>query len=498
MQTPLIYVTVVAVIIVGFFGGVKVHDWKVRQQTETPIAGAFVPAGGLTYRLQSSIGTSNSTLTLSSFKNRSSIPLTMTLLNTDIGYATIDPQTSRSEFVSFTGVTQNSDGTATLTGVSRGLADIYPFTASTTMTQTHAGQSILILSDSPQLFNEYALRRGNENISGTWNFQSLPTTTIACLSGSQFCNKAYIDAGLNQGAATSTFSNIGLVELALSSELAAGTASSSASGPLIAAAKFATSTPGALCTGSVWNCWPVANLSGKISQLWLDLTASFTFSGGVTSSGGLTSSATTTLTCSNVNSNACKFNTLAYAFPSARAASSTTLWEDGSGNLAFDYPDWQVLGDITATGATGTITVTIPARKDLLVVVSTEGFAVADTLSLRFNGDSGSNYGATYSLDYGVPTKNGGGTSAMTIEASPTSTTSPTYATINVKNVSSVRKNVIWNTTASDATTHAPVTTLGSGIWNNTSAAVTSVLIFGSGGQNLNAGSRVTVFGKRN
>ena len=64
--------------------------------------GAFSPAGGLTYRLQSSIGTTNTTLTLSSFKNRSDIPLTMTVLNTDIAYGTLSPQTSRSEFISFT------------------------------------------------------------------------------------------------------------------------------------------------------------------------------------------------------------------------------------------------------------------------------------------------------------------------------------------------------------------------------------------------------------
>jgi hypothetical protein len=51
----------------------------------------------------------------------------MALLNTDIVYGTIAPKTSSSEFISFTGITQNADGTATLTGVTRGLAKKYPF-----------------------------------------------------------------------------------------------------------------------------------------------------------------------------------------------------------------------------------------------------------------------------------------------------------------------------------------------------------------------------------
>ena len=101
--------------------------------------GAFQPAAGGTYRLQTSIGSTDTSIRLASFEEPiSDLPITMTSLTSDIGYGTVDPQSStRKEFVSFTGISQNSDGTATLTGVTRGLAFLYPFTASTTLRQAH-------------------------------------------------------------------------------------------------------------------------------------------------------------------------------------------------------------------------------------------------------------------------------------------------------------------------------------------------------------------------
>ncbi|MES2060211.1 MAG: hypothetical protein V4438_04240 [Patescibacteria group bacterium] len=143
--------------------------------TESQNLGGFNPAGGLTYRLQASVGTTDTTVRLSSFKNRSGLALTMgsNSLNTSIGYGTLDPQNpTRSEFISFTGVTQNTDGTAILTGVTRGLSDIFPYTASTTLRLSHSGQSIFILSDSPQHFSEYAVKQNAQLISGQWTASS--------------------------------------------------------------------------------------------------------------------------------------------------------------------------------------------------------------------------------------------------------------------------------------------------------------------------------------
>ena len=164
---------------------------QVVKAPQTQVLGAYNPSGGGTYRLQTSIGSTNTTIYLSSFKEPISLtPYTMSYLNTSVGYGTLEPQQpTRSEFISFTGITQNSDGTALLTGVTRGLARSYPFTASSTFRTSHAGQSIFILSDSPQHFSEYATKQNNETISGTWTFAStsLPRTDGSVTpTGNQF------------------------------------------------------------------------------------------------------------------------------------------------------------------------------------------------------------------------------------------------------------------------------------------------------------------------
>jgi hypothetical protein len=117
----------------------------------------------------------------------------MALLNTDIVYATIGPKTSSSEFISFTGITQNSDGTATLTGVTRGLAKKYPLTENSTFKLPHSGQTTFILSDAPQVFGlQYAALK-NDNIFTGQNEVPAP------LDDADIANKGYVDALVNGG-----------------------------------------------------------------------------------------------------------------------------------------------------------------------------------------------------------------------------------------------------------------------------------------------------------
>lgn len=262
--------------------------------------GAFNPAGGLTYRLQASIGTTDTTLKLTSFKNRSAIKLTMTLLDTDIAYGTISPQTSRSEFVSFTGITQNADGTATLTGLTRGLSDISPFTASTTLRNAHPGQSVFILSDSPQLFAEYPVAQNSEYIHGLWSFGTIPYATTSATSTNQFATRAYADSLTITGAPTSTELVMGVSVLGTQKQMASSTASTTATAPLVIPAKWATSTPGANIVGSGGNGQHFVVISegdGYINKDWIDPTEDLTLGDATTTtlyvSGHASSSVTT-------------------------------------------------------------------------------------------------------------------------------------------------------------------------------------------------------------
>lgn len=263
--------------------------------TQQQSFGQFNPTGGGTYYLQSSINATQTTVALSSFTEPgSNIPYTMTYLNSDIEYATINPTSANTEFISFTGITQNSNGTALLTGVTRGLERSYPYAASSTLAHSAPGQTQLILSSPPQFFNEYASKRNSQVISGQWQFTTVPTSSIQCASADQFCNKQYVDNLALQGAATSTFASMGLVQLATSLQMASGTASSTTQKPLVISPKFSTTTPGVQCTGGVWNCLPVANIAGKLAQSWLDLTQAFTWSGLHTFSAGLLGTASST------------------------------------------------------------------------------------------------------------------------------------------------------------------------------------------------------------
>lgn len=130
---------------------------------------AYRTTGGQNYTLVSSISSTATTIRLSSFTEPvSGTPYTMAIIGSSIVYATIAPKTTQSEFISFTGITQNADGTADLTGVTRGLGRSYPYASSSTYKLPHPGQSILILSDAPQVFNSYGALANDEVIEGQW------------------------------------------------------------------------------------------------------------------------------------------------------------------------------------------------------------------------------------------------------------------------------------------------------------------------------------------
>lgn len=226
----------------------------------------FYPFGAQTFTLGSSVSSTDTSILLSSFiEPVTGTPYTMALINSDIAYGTIGPRTSSAEFISFTGITQNADGTATLTGVVRGLAKKYPFTTDAAYKLPHAGQSIFIISDAPQVFNQYSaigndetitgvktfssfpvtpssapttdyqvvnkkyvtdnavLLTGDQTIAGTKIFSSLPTIPVLPLADTDAASKKYTDDGFNAGAANASTTVKGIAEEATAAEITAGT-----------------------------------------------------------------------------------------------------------------------------------------------------------------------------------------------------------------------------------------------------------------------------------
>jgi len=251
----------------------------ISQQLPQQKFGGFNPTGGGTYRLQTSLGTTNTSIKLSSFKEPvSNIKYTMTYLGSDILYGTLDPQTSYSEFVSATGITQNADGTATLTGVVRGLSRTpagSSCTASTTLAQTHAGQSIFILSNAPCMYSEYVKGRTNESITGLWSFDTnLPISSITATSSSQFATKAYADNVIKGGAPTSTEALGGKVELGTLAEQASSYDGGDVQ-PTVLQTKNSTST--CQIVGS-YNL-VASSTTGKLDKNCFDQTANYNYTG---------------------------------------------------------------------------------------------------------------------------------------------------------------------------------------------------------------------------
>lgn len=163
--------------ICGLMAGVvalAVSPWAFAVQA------AFNSTGGGTYTLKSSISSTQTSITLTSFAEPvSGIPYTMSYINTSVVYATINPESANSEFISFTGITQNVNGSANLTGVTRGLSRT-PGTdgciASSTLKQPFPGQTRLILSAPPCFFSQYPVKSNDETITGQWTFSTFPIT----------------------------------------------------------------------------------------------------------------------------------------------------------------------------------------------------------------------------------------------------------------------------------------------------------------------------------
>lgn len=328
-----------ALILSGFFIGQS----YVVHPAAAPIAGAFNTTGGGTYNLAATITSNQTTITLSSFlEPTSNIPYTMSYLNSSIEYATIGPQTSQSEFISFTGITQNGDGSATLTGVQRGLDRSYPYTASSTLALPHAGQTRFILSNPPQVYNSYGALVNANTWSGVNTFSSTSPPTYdadpvwANFSTQVFADVAYVNSVVAGGAANASETVKGIVQLATAAQAALGTSIGSTAARLALPASLATSTP--YNSGS--NVVPVTGTNEKLSQLFLDLTQPFVYSGPVTFNGATTTNFSI--------GNYLKWNGITYTINGTQGASSTILQTNGNGGLTWE-PYGLNIGTTTAS-----------------------------------------------------------------------------------------------------------------------------------------------------
>lgn len=249
---------------------------------EEKIGASTSPVAGVTYNLAGSGITGSATsIILQSLTIPQSGRLLLDADFSDTFYITLEPgNTKRQEISSCTTVVQNANGTATLSGCSRGLVPFTPFTASTTYQFSHGGGTQVIFSDPPQLFNEFTAKLNKETISRVWTFEvhpeasstlGVPTTSL------QYATKAYADSLTFTGAPDSSLTQKGLVERATGQELASSTPLGNTTAPLVPSSLQTTSSP--YTTGNVI---PVTQFNGQLDAVFINTSSPYQWTGSST------------------------------------------------------------------------------------------------------------------------------------------------------------------------------------------------------------------------
>lgn len=144
----------------------------------TPVKIVQTPA----VALYSPISAAATSLTIAPYPvDLDAVKLTMSDFGTT-GYLTVDPKVSGyEEIISFTGITDNGNNTATLTGLVRDLQSKYPYTGSGTG-KAHGSSAVVVFSNNPQVVSGYANKANDETIAGQWTFLVFPITPATPLA----------------------------------------------------------------------------------------------------------------------------------------------------------------------------------------------------------------------------------------------------------------------------------------------------------------------------
>ena len=328
-------------------------------------------------------------------------------------YVTFEPgNPDRQEISSCTTVGTNTGSTVTISGCTRGLSPITPFTASTTLQFSHGGGTKLVFSDPPQVFELFADRGAPDVISGEWTFEVAPHLTGSATSSNQAIDKAYADALAIAGAATSTETLGGIGELATAAEAGMGGCLSecrtdTTEQPLFLTASIASSSPTSGTQQIV-----VASTTGYIDPNYL---ATSTIDAPINFGQELTMGASTTANATSTFAGAFELvdssgATSTCALQLGNHTASSTVWSfDGSGRCYNSRDSYLLLASTTdsvTSGSASSTLIAIPIEAGLVgdfaavhlkshlewadgTIDGTENFVI----SLTFGGDNADNAG---------------------------------------------------------------------------------------------------------
>jgi len=169
------------------------------------------------------------------------------------------------------------------------------------------------------------------------------------------------------------------------------------------------------------------------------------------------------------------------------------LTTDTSGNVTPVSQWWEEIGRTTLGSAGDTISVTVPVRKYLTIIVNLVPVGVIAPW-VRFNADAANNYAFRYSVSYAASVDV---VSTDGISIDPSSTGTKTMATVNVENILFTEKLVSGQAvnpgSAGAANIGAAIDIFGK--WANNTNYITSVSIVNKGAGDFGIGSEVVVLG---
>ena len=448
--------------------------------------GAVNPVAGTVYYLSGSgVGASAASITLTSL----TVPQSgYELVDSDFSttfYLTLEPgNRTRQEIASCTTIVQNADNTATLSGCSRGLLPFSPYTASSTYQFSHGGGTSVIFSNPPQLYEEFPARGDAESITGLWTFSSssIPRldSYLVATNDAQFISKKYADDLVASGVADGNYTTFGGYVLATTSQIIAGTATSTATRYLVLPSELANTT------SSAKNIIPVTKTSGKLSQGFLDLTEGFTFSGGVTST------ATTTLSNTIIGGTTSTISSTNLNITSATTTFSNNVVIDGS----ISGTTWSRIASSTLLVNATSIDFTVPARRNMQIYGYFGTLSASDYIWLRFNGDSNVTYYNNMIKD-GITPANKGNAAGIPFNNEVASTTTSTVSMTIFNPVNAFKSIFSKQHQAVGANTPTMVDSVAT--WaSSTQITRFTFLPFGAGATTIASSSYVDVFGTNN
>jgi hypothetical protein len=191
-------------------------------------------------------------------------------------------------------------------------------------------------------------------------------------------------------------------------------------------------------------------------------------------------------------------------------AGGMAVYEDGFGWHLLDASGIRQEGNSTTTGleflgstlmgsaASSSSVVTIPARDYLEIYIRVTGYGGGDIASLRFNGDTGSNYWSRYlnSAAGGAVLTNNQNTAQTMARLFAAGVTTGRTAVVGVTNrQTNTKVGVVNGNTATNAAGTAGAIEFGGFEWVNTTAQITSVQLVTPGGQTMLTGTGFEVYG---